>query len=136
QKMIDDPDAKVRLQLACTLGQWDGASAAAELAKLALAPQNDTYITAAIASSLSNHYPAVAQAWLAARRPPSGELYLDLLNVCVATNNRWQLDALLAPLLEGSNGYSAQQLQTLSRWLDTTLQPAGFEKFAEPRESP
>ena len=137
KKLIDDRDAKVRLQLACSLGEWEGAGPAALLGKMAVASNNDPFITGAIASSMSKHYPAVAQAWLDAKRPPTGQLYLDLLNMCVATENRFQLDALLAPLLEkGVNGYSAEQLTTLGQWLDAAVQRNNFAKFTDPKDSP
>ncbi len=50
--LADDPDAKVRLQLAATLGAVDGSLAAQTLAKLAADSADDIYITANVMSSL------------------------------------------------------------------------------------
>jgi len=51
--LVDDPDAKVRLELATTLGTYDSSPARAALAKLALKSSDDRYTTAAIMSSLN-----------------------------------------------------------------------------------
>ncbi|HZK80967.1 MAG TPA: PVC-type heme-binding CxxCH protein, partial [Humisphaera sp.] len=49
-KLVDDPDAKVRLQLACTLGEWDGANVGAALAKIAVKDADDVTIAGAVMS--------------------------------------------------------------------------------------
>ncbi len=51
-ELVDDPDAKVRLQLACTLGEWTGPGAARALAEFAINAGQDPYLTAAVISSL------------------------------------------------------------------------------------
>lgn len=49
----DDPHAGVRLQLACSLGQWKDSRIGATLADLALASPEDTYLRAAVLSSVN-----------------------------------------------------------------------------------
>src|SRR5207247_10499575 len=51
-EMIDDPDAQVRLQVACALGQLIGGAAEA-LVKLMAREPADAYLTAAALSSLN-----------------------------------------------------------------------------------
>jgi putative membrane-bound dehydrogenase-like protein len=52
-KLVDDPDAQVRLQLAYTLGNWDDPRAGLALGELAVKDAGDPYITAGVMSSLS-----------------------------------------------------------------------------------
>jgi putative membrane-bound dehydrogenase-like protein len=51
-KRIDDPDAQVRLQLACSLGEWPESRSGRALAALALRDPADLYLTAAVLSSV------------------------------------------------------------------------------------
>lgn len=57
--LIDDPDAQVRLQTACSLGAWSSARAAEALARLALAHSSDRFLRAAVISSLDTSKPVV-----------------------------------------------------------------------------
>src|SRR5262249_31920997 len=52
-KRVDDPDAQVRLQLACTLGEWDDARAGEALGRLVLKDGGDRYLLAAVLSSVT-----------------------------------------------------------------------------------
>src|SRR5205823_4981977 len=45
-KLVGDPDPAVRLQLACSLGQWDNPEAAGALARLARSDGADLYLAA------------------------------------------------------------------------------------------
>ena len=58
--MQDDPDAKVRLQLACTLGGWNDSASGDALAVLARDP--DPYLVAAVLSSAMPHFDALVAA--------------------------------------------------------------------------
>ncbi len=51
-ELVNDPDAKVRLQLASTLGQWPGQPSASALARLAISAAADPYLAAAVNSSI------------------------------------------------------------------------------------
>jgi putative membrane-bound dehydrogenase-like protein len=50
---LEDDDAQVRLQLACTLGEWDDRRAGRALGQLALRDGGDRYMLAAILSSVN-----------------------------------------------------------------------------------
>jgi putative membrane-bound dehydrogenase-like protein len=50
---VEDADAQVRLQLACTLGEWDDARAGAALARLGRGAPEDRYLLAAVLSSVN-----------------------------------------------------------------------------------
>jgi putative membrane-bound dehydrogenase-like protein len=52
-KLADDEDAQVRMQLACTLGEWDDPRAGAALGRLAATSSDDRYFTAAVMSSVN-----------------------------------------------------------------------------------
>lgn len=53
--LVSDPDLKVRLQLASTLGDFSGADVGRSLARMAIENSNDEYIQAAVMSSLNTH---------------------------------------------------------------------------------
>ena len=55
-KVTDESDARVRLQLACSLGEWDDPRIGSTLAKMAIRDSGDPYLVAAIFSSVRpNH---------------------------------------------------------------------------------
>ncbi|MCA9146569.1 MAG: c-type cytochrome, partial [Planctomycetales bacterium] len=54
-ELVNDPDAQVRLQLACTLGQWSGRESAHALARLAITGVENAYLAAAVKSSLNRN---------------------------------------------------------------------------------
>ena len=62
--LAEDPDPFVRLQLAFTLGEWESPKAArAQATNFALnLPSDDVYFSAAIMSSATIHYAAIADA--------------------------------------------------------------------------
>ncbi len=51
--LVDDADAQVRLQAACSLGAWPNERSGSGLARLALAHPGDRFLRAAVLSSLS-----------------------------------------------------------------------------------
>jgi putative heme-binding domain-containing protein len=58
--LVNDPSAKVRLQLACTLGEWTNVEAGGALAQLAH-NASDPFISAAIMSSALPHLELIAR---------------------------------------------------------------------------
>jgi putative heme-binding domain-containing protein len=122
-KLIDDPDPKVRLQLACTLGEWDSPSAGAALSKLALSAADDVYLAGAISSSLMRHQKAVAAALLRAPMTSPTRLYRDLLAMGLAKDDRQMLATLLEPLTSASDGgYGNAPMETLWAWHEALAQ--------------
>lgn len=57
--LVEDADAAVRLQVACTLGFWPDGESSKALVRLAQRPETDTHTTAAILSSALLHYDAL-----------------------------------------------------------------------------
>ncbi len=53
-QLVTSPDAKVRLQLACSLGEWPSKKSATALAQLMIQDQSDAYLVAAAMSSISD----------------------------------------------------------------------------------
>src|SRR5207248_8396223 len=122
-KLIDDPDPKVRLQLACTLGEWDSPSAGAALSRLALSAADDVYLAGAVSSSLMRHQKIVAAALLKTPMTSPTRLYRDLLTMELANDDREMLATMLEPLTSASDGgYSNSQMETLSAWHEALAQ--------------
>src|SRR5205823_9258415 len=67
--LVRDADAKVRMQLAYTLGAWDDPRAGAALGKLAVRSAGDRLLSAAVLSSVSA---ANLEAVVAAARAEAG----------------------------------------------------------------
>src|SRR5207249_6382196 len=55
-KRVSDPDVRVRMQLAYTLGEWDDPKAGRALGELAVRDQGDPYLIAAVSSSISKKH--------------------------------------------------------------------------------
>ncbi|QDV25494.1 PVC-type heme-binding CxxCH protein [Aureliella helgolandensis] len=120
-KLVDDPDAKVRLQLACTLGQWPGRDSAGALAELSSTVAADPYLAAAVTSSINQHNLGdVLTIALAEREDPeSGQLVGQLLALSVAFDNRSAtLDGLEAILRIDQDADVAWQFETVAGLLD------------------
>jgi putative membrane-bound dehydrogenase-like protein len=95
--MTGDPDAQVRLQLACSLGAWSDQRAGSALSRLLREHGDDPYLTAAALSSLgSENIPSVLDAVFAPNSNPPPTLARQLLSTAVALGNS---DRLLAALV-------------------------------------
>lgn len=118
-KLADDPDAKVRLQLACSLGEWREARAGEALARLAVANVQDRSIHAAILSSATNHVAAIVDAAAMTGGPVLDAFGEPLLNLSLALHRRDLMARLLGPTLTPRGGrFGAGQMRTVSRFLD------------------
>ena len=119
-KLIHDPDAKVRLQLACTLGEWPDARAGEALGRLAVANHEDGFIVAAVVSSAVPHVRALVDAAVRAGQPALATLAEPLANLTLGLNERDALAALLTPVLTAKEQtFTAAQMTTFSQLLDT-----------------
>ena len=120
-KLADDHDAKVRLQLACTLGAWDAPAAGAALAKMAAAHGNDPWMTAACVSSAAPHRSALVAALADTGRAVPGPLFDALAALSLERQDRAALARLLAGVTRPRDGdtLAADQLAALARWLDS-----------------
>ncbi|MBN9691269.1 MAG: c-type cytochrome [Verrucomicrobia bacterium] len=117
--LVTDPDLKVRLQLACTLGEWKSPEAGIALGRLALAQPADPYLTAALLSSAVPHAPALVDAVVQAGEPALTTWSAPLLELTLGQPQRAAAARLLQPVLTDSDGrFSAAQLHAFSRLLD------------------
>lgn len=118
-KLVDDPDAKVRLQLAFTLGEWNDPDAGKALGRLAVANCSDSFLLAAVMSSAVPHTRALVEATGRAADPALAPLAEALVNLTLGLNQRDALAALLAPTLTApENNFTAAQMTVFSQFLD------------------
>lgn len=117
-KLVDDPDAQVRLQLAFSLGAWKSDAAARALGTLLACHHADPYLTAAVMTSLrAENVAGVVEAVISAHA--SGPPMEQLLAQAVALG---QLDAVavaletILPTAEHSDDTAT--LKVLARVLD------------------
>jgi putative membrane-bound dehydrogenase-like protein len=120
-KLTADADPQVRLQVACTLGEWDDPRAGAALAELALKNANDRFITAAVLSSVNEkNLDALLKAVMTAgKEPPPATLMDALLRMANALNHKKALAALLTAVATPAEGkYTAWHFSALAGLLD------------------
>ncbi len=123
-KLASDPDAKVRLQLACTLGNWDNARAAEALGKLAVAAEGDRFMTAAVLSSINRHNLAtVLETVFAAQPQPPQTVTSRLCNMAIAMDERKAVEHLLHRATQPTDGkFLDWQFATLAAMFDALPQ--------------
>ncbi len=103
--LTTDPDAKVRLQLAYSLGEWSGKENAQALAMLAIANAKAPYLSAAITSSINKkNINKVLLLVLSERQnPEAGRLVGRLLALSVAFGNHQDTLAGLKTIVQIKN---------------------------------
>lgn len=117
-KLADDPDPRVRLQLACSLGAWESAAAGEALGRIAVAGADDAYLSAAVMSSAPRHFEAIVRALTQSERPLAEPLFGSALMMALGTDNRAAMASLLTPALEPHGGqYSSAQFAAIGRFL-------------------
>lgn len=119
-KLVDDSSPKVRLQLAFSLGEWDGSAAGRALASLAFGTDaDDPYLTAAALSSAGRHFNVLTETLLATGGQPDTAAHRGLIRMAAAAGDTKTAAALLAPVLKPVDGsFSAGQFRTFAEWLD------------------
>ncbi|MFG0262543.1 MAG: PVC-type heme-binding CxxCH protein, partial [Novipirellula sp. JB048] len=102
-KLAGDADAKVRLQLACTLGQYSDRESAEALSQLALREGDDPYLMAAITSSIhaENLTPLITAGLAAGEDPAAAKWVSRLLTLSVALENPQATLVGLRAILDG-----------------------------------
>jgi len=121
-KLVADADAKVRLQLACTLGEWKEESAGEALGVLAVKNSTDPFMQAAVMSSAVPHSRAVTQAVLklGGEEPPASWTE-SLTRLALALDDRESLTALLGPVVTPQGGsFTTAQMDAFGRFLKMT----------------
>jgi putative heme-binding domain-containing protein len=117
--MVDDSDSKVRLQLACSLGEWPEPWAGPALAALAIKSGRDPYIAAAMMSSAVPHAQTLVDL-IAAKHAEGCELLVEpLLSLSVSLGRRDLAAKLLATMTEPIPArLTAEQWDGFARFLD------------------
>jgi hypothetical protein len=119
-RLVHDPDAKVRLQLACSLGAWNDAFAGAKLGELLVENYQDSFIVAAALSSAVPYARALVDAAVSADGPALASLSEPLVNLTLGLNQRDALAALLTPtLMSKEAAFTAAQMAAFNQFLDT-----------------
>ncbi len=114
-RLMNDKDPKVRLQLACSLGEWTDPRAGAALARLAVTDHDDKYMLAAIMSSAVPHSAALVDAAISV----GGALSEQVVSLALGLNQRDALARLLTPTLIATDGkFTAAQMDAFSQFLD------------------
>ncbi len=109
-RLVDDPHPRVRLQLACSLGQWNDPRAAEALGRLLVKDHLDSYISAGAMSSVGGHnlQPVVkavlrAEANRRSPGPATRQVIGQLLAVAVAFNRDDVLRDAVGMITEGAD---------------------------------
>ncbi len=123
-KLAEDQSARIRLQLAFSLGAWTKeehpfyALAGTALARLAIRDYSDPWMRAAVMSSAVPHCRALCEGIAAAGGEAFAAYADDLTTLALALDDRDSLAAMLRPALTAQEGrYTAAQLGSFSRLL-------------------
>lgn len=127
-RLADDPDAKVRLQLAFSLGASPDPAAGKALAHLLKAHADEPTMVAAVMTSAMPHLRALAG---------TGVAMEPLLNTALGLNDRETLAQLLAPTFTATGGrHTPAQLAGFARLLDFLAQHHNsLEKLRAPDDA-
>ncbi|MDZ4288262.1 MAG: PVC-type heme-binding CxxCH protein [Prosthecobacter sp.] len=119
-RLTNDKNAKVRLQLAFSLGAAKEAAAGEALGRLLTAHADDPMMVAAVMSSALPHVRALIAA--VASQPP-GPLTDTLLTIALGLEDRDAAVTLLAPIFATKGGrYSGEQIAGFARLLEQLAQ--------------
>ena len=134
-QFVKDPSARVRYQLAFTLGEWNDPRAATALAQIAMEDRDDPRVQTAVLSSTKPHAAGILDALLAqTTNAPPPELVAALLNLVIASqDNPSAARALERISLAAGDRYAPWQLATTAAFLDA-LERRG-EGLKEPQAS-
>ena len=124
-KLVTDPDPQVRMQLAFTLGEWKDNRAGELLGKLAVASADDTYMLAAVMTSVTkDNFDGVIAGVMTSSPPP--KLIAALLRG-TGFPRKSAVTTLLAALAKPTDGrYGLDQIQSLADVLDAVYVPPGI----------
>ncbi len=119
-RLVEDRDAKVRLQLGFSLGASKEPLAGTALSRLLMANADDSMIVAAVMSSASSHLRTLVAA---VSDQPQGPLADALLTIALGLNDREALTSLLGSTLNARGPrYAPEQLTAFAHLLDQLAQ--------------
>ena len=118
--LVRDQDAKVRQQLAYSLGESKSERAGRALGELAVGGMDDPYVMAAVMGSATGHYAAIVDAVLRqSERTVPASVRQDLLAMALANDDRGTMAGLLEGVMTAKDGaYTPGQLEAFGRFLD------------------
>ncbi len=117
--LVHDRDPKVRLQLACTLGEWTDPRAGIALGQLAVADYKDMFMVAAILSSGLPHHRALVDAVSNADGATHAAFSESLLTLSLNLNDHESVGRLLSPILPpNENKFTSKQREAFGKFLD------------------
>lgn len=122
-QLTNDPDAKVRLQLACSLGQIEIPQAGKNLAALIVRDSDNPLIVASVLSSASKHLPSLVTREVVASLDPASAGFSSLVRSVLASKNN---DLLLAFLnafevkRDAEPGRRLRKLQALTEAVESS----------------
>jgi putative membrane-bound dehydrogenase-like protein len=132
QGLVNDPDLKVRLQLAFSMGACTEDAAGELLGKLLVANANDPLMVAAVMSSAQPHLTQLVNAVKSASPQATGELNSLLMTLALGTNNRAALARIIHnTLVSPDQQYSSAQFHDYLQLCDQlALAQTSFEQLA------
>jgi putative membrane-bound dehydrogenase-like protein len=112
----------VRLQLACSLGEFSAEQSAAALWAL-INDNEDPYINGAILSSAARNYSLLVDLLIHHRNPASHPFFADLLRMGLGMNNRDAMAAMLKVLIDARADTPVKtQMEMLALFFDAAKQ--------------
>ncbi len=121
-KLVDDPDVRVRFQLAFSLGEWKNPRAGRALIDLAVRQADDQIIQTAVMSSATPHVGEMLRALFETRgdQPPPARLLEQLLGLAAALKDNQALARGLGAALKlDEPRHTGLQFTALAGLLDT-----------------
>jgi putative membrane-bound dehydrogenase-like protein len=132
--LANDSDLHVQLQRAYTLGEWKDPRTGKALGELALRFEDNSFITAAVLSSINadNLHDVVATVLGEGRQPP-GELLEQLVGMATTLQDDRTLNAAIERIGNSASGeYAAWQLTALAGLLDALARrEASWDKLEQ-----
>jgi putative membrane-bound dehydrogenase-like protein len=120
-ELIGDEDPQVRLQVACTLGEWNDPRSGNAIARLALDNQHEPYLFAGAMSSITKGNLARVAATVAhsatGTAPPA--LYRNLMTMATAYGNDGVVEEFIGAMSPSAHGsFSAADFSAVAALLD------------------
>jgi len=140
-QLTDDPEIRVRYQLAYTLGEWTAPAAGPALVRLALRDMDNAPMQMAVLSSAPRHVGEMLHALLARRAeaPPPDALLAQLLGLATAMQNEPAIAETLEEIARParSDAFAAWQFAAFAAFLDGLERGArSFDQFAADARPP